>query len=303
MAGSLSSVWGIPISHEIGALIFSLFGLTFYLGNSVVGRVNSWLFIAMCLTYVALVGVGISEVHPSYLLHRNWPTSFMAFPLLLTAFSFQTMVPSLGPYLHKHAVSLRKAIIWGTTLAFGVYIIWQIILLGIIPVEGEGGLIELLVKGVPATEFLSAHVNGSYLSFIAECFAFFALSTSFLGIGLGLYDFLSDGLKIEEKGWGAVFLSLLVIVPTYYCAVNYERVFLIALDLTGGVGDTILNGIIPCLLVWVGRYKMGYKGIQFLKGGKITLSLILALYVITLIYVFLMQIGATPSIFNVNESL
>ena len=303
IAGSLNAVLGTTLSNDIGALIFILFGLTFYLGNQVVGRVNSWLFIAMCLSYVALVGMGVDEVKPSYLFHQNWSTSLMAFPLLLTAFSFQTMVPSLGPYLHKNASALRKAIVWGTSFAFFVYMVWQTIILGVIPVDGEEGLTQLLIRGIPATEFLGNHVSGPYLSLVAEYFAFFALSTSFLGIGLGLYDFLSDGLHIKEKGWGSVFLSALVIVPTYYCAANYERVFLTALDLTGGIGDTILNGLIPCLLVWVGRYKLGYKGVKFIKGGKTALALIFLFYLATLVYVILMQLGYVTSIFNVQEIL
>lgn len=303
ISSSFNYIFDTVLSPEMGVLIFILFGLTFYLGNRVVGRVNSILFIAMCLAYVALVGMGVSEVNPSYLLHQRWSTSLMALPLLLTAFSFQTMVPSLAPYLKRNAPYLKKAIVWGTSIAFFVYMIWQTILLGIIPVDGELGLTQLLIQGIPATEFLGQHVQSLHLALVAKYFAFFALATSFLGIGLGLYDFLADGLNIKEKGWGSVILSALVIVPTYLFATNFERIFLIALDLTGGIGDTILNGIIPCLLVWVGRYKLGYKGVRFIPGGKKTLSLILLFYVITLFFVILMQFGLITSIFNVHETL
>lgn len=303
IAGAINAAFGTSFSPDIGALIFTLFGLSFYLGNVIVGRFNSWLFIAMCLFYVALVAMGVDEVNPGYLTHRNWSTSLIAFPVLLTAFSFQTMVPSLGPYLHKNASNLRKAIVWGTSLAFLVYIVWQVIILGIIPVEGKDGLASLLAKAVPATEFLGSHVHGFYISKIAEFFAFFALATSFLGIGLGLYDFLSDGLHIKEKGWGSVLLTALVLLPTYYFAVHYERVFLTALDLTGGIGDTILNGLIPCLLVWVGRYKFGYKGNEFIKGGKPVLLAIFLFYLFTLLYVILMQIGVLPSVYNMQGIL
>lgn len=300
---SITNLLGLSATKEMGCLIFMLFGLTFYLGNNVVGRVNAILFLAMCGAYFLLVGMGIDEMHPSYLLHTNWSTSYIALPLLLTSFSFQTMVPSLTPYLKRNASSLKKAIIYGTTLAFFVYIVWQAIILGIIPVEGEEGLLQLLVKGVPATEYLSSHVQGYYIASIAEYFAFFALVTSFLGIGLGLYDFLADGLKIKESGWGSVVLSALVLVPTYFLATNYERVFLIALDMSGGFGDAILNGIIPCLMVWVGRYHLGYEGIKFISGGKKTLAVILGFYVLTVIFVILMQLKIVTSIFNVHETL
>jgi len=35
-------------------------------------------------------------------------------------------------------------------------------------------------------------------------------------------------------------------------AISYERIFLIALDVSGGFGDTILNGVLPLSMVWLG---------------------------------------------------
>jgi tyrosine-specific transport protein len=43
------------------------------------------------------------------------------------------------------------------------------------------------------------------------------------------------------------------------------------LDITGSFGDSLLNGVIPVLLVWVGRYVIGYKSELKLFGGKATL--------------------------------
>lgn len=289
IANSLETLLGTPMTESMGCMIFMIFGLTFYLGNQIVGRVNALLFMAMIVCYVGLVGVGSTEMKFTYLLHQKWAPSFFALPLLLTAFSFQTIVPSLTPYLKRNASALKKAIIWGTSVAFGVYIVWIAVCLGIIPVEGDQGLIQIYKDGYPATAYLSQHVNNPYLSLIAEYFAFFAIVTSFLGMGLGLYDFLADGLHIKEKGWGSVLLTILVLVPTYFFATNYERVFIIALELSGGFGDTLLNGVIPVLLVWIGRYHLGYEGIRVMSGGKKTLSFIFAFYVITLIFVVLIQ--------------
>lgn len=303
IANSLYSA-GFNVSKGLGTVIFVLlFGSVIYLGSRVVGRVNAVLFIAMIAAYFCLVGMGIDEVKTEQLTHRDWPVAWMALPLLLTSFSFQTMVPSLTPYLKRHAQALRKAIIFGTSLALLVYIIWQAIILGIVPVEGKEGLLDALLKGEPATEFLSTHVRGPYLALVAEYFAFFALVTSFLGIALGLFDFLSDGLKIKESGFGQVLLALLVAVPTLFFANYFERAFIVALDASGGFGDAILNGIIPCLMVWIGRYQLGYKGIEMVKGGKPVLFLILSFYAFTVIFVLLMQLNILPSIFTIQEIL
>ncbi len=295
----LGQLIGIEISKEWGCLIFILFfGWIIYLGNIIVGRVNAILFIAMITAYVALIGVGASEVKTHLLTHRYWPTSFLAIPLLLTTFSFQTMLPSLTPYLKRNATSLRWAIIGGTTLTLVVYLIWQWMVLGIIPVNGPESLIKALEVGEPVTQFLRMHVQSKWVSFFAEYFAFFALVTSFLGIALGLFDFLSDGLKISNRGKGKVFLSLLIIIPTFIFSAYFERIFLLALDTSGGFGDSILNGIMPVLMVWVGRYILKFPNENRTPGGKFLLVAVFLFFLFSLILETLVHTGKACSIFE-----
>lgn len=297
---------GVTISNDIGALIFILiFGSCFYLGNILIGRVNSILFIGMLLAYFGLVMAGVDEINPKYIIKREWSGSLMALPLLLTAFSFQTMVPSLTPLLKKNPKSLRLAIIGGTTLTLFIYLIWQAVILGVVPVDGAAGLKEALIRGEPATQFLKAHVTGKWLVPCVEFFSFFAIATSFLGIALGLFDFLSDGLKIKKQGLGKIALILLVMIPTFIIAIKYERIFLLALDATGGYGDTILNGLIPVAMVWVGRYHLGYqdkyKGSCSLPGGKPLLIAIFCFFLAALIMEILTHTGQINSIYELYD--
>lgn len=290
---------GMTIPKELSCLIFILvFGGVIYLGTKVVGRVNAILFIAMIAAYVALVGTGITEVKTHLLTHQKWTTSLLAIPLLLTAFSFQTMLPSLTPYLNRNAKALRWAIIGGTTIAFIVYLIWQWMVLGIVPVQGPNSLIEALEAGEPITRFLREHVQSAWVSNIAEYFALFALVTSFLGMALGLFDFLADGLKIQKTGKGKVLLGLLIVIPTYIFAAYFERIFLLALDTSGGFGDTILNGIMPVLMVWIGRYYLRFPNENRTPGGKPLLMVVLLFFFCSLILEIAVHAGWICSIFD-----
>jgi tyrosine-specific transport protein len=274
----------IPISKELGCVLFLvIFGVVVDQGSQVVGRVNAILFIAMIAAYFLLIAAGIGEVHQSHLEHSNWPLSIMAIPLTLTTFSFQTMVPSLTPYLKRNGKALRIAVIGGTTITFIIYAAWQWLILGIVPVDGKSSLTEALLQGEPALQFLRAHVETPWIGYVAEFFAFFAIVTSFLGIGLGLFDFLSDGLKIEEKGKGKLILGALIVIPTLIFATQFERVFLLAMESSGGIGDAILNGIMPVLMVWIGRYYMGYKSDYQTPGGKPVLVLTFVFFLFALI--------------------
>lgn len=288
IGSTLSSLLGFPISKEWGCLLFIVgFGLVIDCGSILVGRVNAIFFVAMMAAYVLLVGIGFKEVDMSLLWHRQIHTSLLAIPLILTTFSFQTMVPSLTPYLNRNSRALRWAIIGGTTITLLIYVIWQGLIMGIIPVEGPLGLAEAFKLGEPPTKFLSEHVEGWWIGAIAIFFAFFAIVTSFLGIGLGLFDFLSDGLKISKKGRGKLLLAILIIVPTWFFATQFERIFLIAMETTGGIGDALLNGMMPVLMVWVGRYHLGYLGKFRVGGGRVLLLVTFVFYLLT----FFIELG------------
>lgn len=296
IASGIQHFFNYPAGLDLGAFVFIVvFGIAILLGGIFVGRLNSMLFIAMVAAYICLVGMGIPEVNHDNLKQREWTGSFLAVPLFLTAFSFQTMVPSLVPILKQNAKALRWAVVGGTIIAFLIYAIWQYLILGVVPVEGPHGLAAALAKGEPATQFLHEHEVSRWFVIVAQYFAFFAIVTSFLGIALGLYDFLADGLKIPKKGWGTLLLGLLLIVPTYFCAVNFERIFLLALEFSGGYGDSILNGIMPVLMVWIGRYKLGYFSGMRVPGGKILLFLVLCFFTFALTLQVLSHTGLLKS--------
>lgn len=285
LAMGFEKFFGVVIPQNLAILLFVVvFGLVIYLGNIVVGRVNTFLMIGLIVSYFLLIGSGFHHVRWDYLQRSSWGNTLIAVPLLLTIFSFQTIVPSLTLYLKQDGRALRISIILGTTMALLVYLIWEWLVLGTIHLDGEYGLASALEMGKPITGFLGLSVGSAWLGGIADFFAFFSLVTSFLGIALGLFDFLADGLKIKEEKWGNVALGLLVAIPTLFFALSMERVFLRALDASGGIGDAILNGLFPALMVWVGRYYQKRVSDYQTPGGKPLLVFVMcyALFVFTI---------------------
>ncbi len=259
-------ILGLHIPRSTELFLFAvLFGSLLYLGTKVIGRINSILMAGLIAAYAALIGLGITEVKASMLSTLGFKYAPTALPLVLTTFSFQMIVPSLTPYLNRDSKLIKKAIIFGTSIPFAVYLIWQAVVLGIVPVEA---LSSAFTQGSAATEPLRAALNNRALMACADAFAFFAIVTSYLGIGLSLYDFLSDSIHLPRRGVGKVFLSALVLIPSLFFAIVYPRAFLVALEVTGGYGDTLLNGLIPISMIWVGRYVKNLQGPMRIWGGK-----------------------------------
>ncbi|MDB2613882.1 hypothetical protein N9Y92_01835 [Chlamydiales bacterium] len=272
---STNYLWGFCLSRPEAIISFTLaFTFLIYLGAKFVGRINTIFFIGMLVSYFFLTIMGIDDIKPELLLKKSWFTSLFALPLLLTSFSHQTMVPSLTPYLKRNPQYLKWAVIGGTSIALVIYLIWLTLVLGIVPVEGENGLIEAYTQGVPATQFVNENVTGYWMIPLMNFFSLFAIVTSFLGIAFGLFDFLSDGLKIKKTKSGKILLGLLLIIPVIFFATYYKRAFLVAMETTGGIGDALLNGLLPITMVWIGRYYRGYKSALKLPGGRPILSLL-----------------------------
>lgn len=267
--------WGFDLTRSQAYFAFTaFFGAFLLLSNQFLSRINIVLFIALVGAYLYMIALGSAEVTPVLLERAQWDKPWMlaCLPLMLTSFSYQWIIPSLTPLLQKNANSIRCAIIFGTTMTFVVYLCWQWLVLGVVPYEGEHGLQFAFQEHHLATDSLTVLLQSEQLAFIAKFFAYFAIITSFIGMGISCLDFLSDGLHIPRKGLGSIFLTLLVCLPVYYCAENFLNVFLLALDLTGGFGDAIMNGLLPVAMVWVGRYYQKRHSEVPLWGGKWMLS-------------------------------
>jgi len=110
---------------------------------------------------------------------------------------------------------------------------------------------------------------GNLLTHIARFFAFFAIVTSVLGVSFSMVDFLGDGFKIVKRtGLKRIGLTLLTFFPPFLFAWINPHIFDTALGIAGGIGEALLNGILPVLLVWSGRYISKLKGHPQLFGGR-----------------------------------
>jgi tyrosine-specific transport protein len=243
-----------------------VFALVVFLGHGVVSRVNLILMLGLILSYGAFLFLGLPKIDISSLKEMKWGSAISALPVVFTSFSYQGTVPSLCVYLKKNRKMIRHSILIGSSIPFIVYILWDFMIKGLSPV---GSLLEARQAGLSAIAPLHDVLKGAPVTRIAELFGFFALTTSFLGVTLGLLDFLADGLNLKNTGFRRVLLSLLVFVPPLLVASIDPHLFFVALKFAGGIGCVLLLGLLPTLMIWVGRYvKKELKSVPEVRGGR-----------------------------------
>ncbi|QVL58157.1 MAG: tyrosine transporter [Simkaniaceae bacterium] len=279
--GFIVELFGGKISHGIGVILFTaIFGTFVYLGTRAVDRINFLLMIGLGVSYLIFVVLGAGHVKLEFLKRMQWFPAIMALPVMFTSFSYQGIIPSLTAYLDRHPKMVRFAILVGTSLPFIAYIIWEYLILGLVPTDGPHGLMQAEALGYTAVEPLKYVFPNSPIYTTGQFFSAFALTTSFLGVTLGLLDFLSDGLQLPKVGWKKFLLCAIVYIPPVIIAIINPNIFLRALGYAGGIGCALLLGLLPIIMVWVGRYHKDYSDLnRQLPGGKGVL-LLLSLFVI-----------------------
>lgn len=272
---------GIPSSLAI--VVFTLFfGSFVYMGTKVVGRLNAFLMVGLIISYFIFVGMGSSKMNLQLFERFGWEQALIGLPIIFTSFSYQGVIPSLLEYLNRSARSARLCIIYGTAIPFLAYIFWDLVIKGIVPIEGPHGLLATREAGNTAVSPLSYFLPDSPITTIANIFAFFALTTSFIGVTLGLLHFLADSLHLKRTRANKLHLCTVIFIPTIVVSLINPSIFLSALSLAGGFGCAILLGFMPALMIWVGRYhrKFGTKDVQLFGGRAMLLLLMIAVVVV-----------------------
>jgi tyrosine-specific transport protein len=223
------------------------------------------------------VCVSASSIQLDLLSYASWGKTWVALPILFTAFTYQVIIPTLMTYLERDVRKVRLAIFFGSLIPLVVYLVWELLILGIVPHSGPNGLEEAALQGQNAVAPLKHFVQSDWILIFSNWFAFFALTTSFIPLALSFFDFLADGLKWKKKGSRRLTLCCAVFGVPVAIAIVYPNIFLKALGIAGGFSIAFLFGLMPPVMAWIGRYTKHYpKHTRQLPGGKPLLICLMA---------------------------
>lgn len=245
--------WHLP--PAAGVLIFTGIGGTVVcIGTSLVDLFNRFLFSAKIIFLAIMLALLLPHIHQINLLTLplQQGLALSAIPVIFTSFGFHGSIPSIVSYLGGDIRKLRRVFVIGSFIPLVAYIFWQLATLGSIdsPVftallaknAGLNGLLEAIREVVA-----SAHVE-----LAVHLFADLALATSFLGVALGLFDYLADLFQRQNSAAGRIQSGLITFLPPLAFALFYPRGFVMALGYAG-VALAVLALMLPSLLVMKSR--------------------------------------------------
>jgi tyrosine-specific transport protein len=265
--------WHLPAWMSPFPLLV-LFGFFVYQGAHSVDFINRLLMLGLVVSYILMVMLLAPYVQGSLLNHFNWNALWIAVSIVSTSFGFHIIIPTLTDYLHRDIKQLKLVLLIGSFIPLIVYMSWELLTLGIIPLQGSSGLAKGFQGGIDGATLLGDYLGKNELSLLARLFSLFAIITSFLGVSLSLRDFLADGLRIQKTPKGRLILYLLTFFPPLVITLIDPRAFLNALEYAGAFGVVTLLGLLPVLMVWRGRYVQQRVGEFRTPGGQWALIIV-----------------------------
>tara|TARA_Y100001956_G_C4123878_1_gene189007 strand:+ start:1105 stop:2307 length:1203 start_codon:yes stop_codon:yes gene_type:complete len=289
----LQSIAGINLSSTSATLIFTIIvACVVTIGTATVDKVNRILFTVKIVAMALVLTFLAPNVTESYLLSMPMEQGLViaAIPVIFTSFGFHGSIPAIVNYLDGHTPSLRRAIMIGSAIPLVIYIFWQVVTLGVV---NQATLVDN--QGLSALiGTLSETVHQSNLGQTIGIFADLALLTSFLGVSLGLFEFLGDTLKKRNKGNSRIVTALITFVPPMGFALFYPQGFIMALGYAA-IALVILAIFLPILMVKQARTQADASHYQVL-GGNTALLLSSAVGIMIVGAQLLITAGILPAL-------
>ena len=250
-ASALSALFETPEYKNWYLIGFFLFATTLtLLGPNLVRKGNAVFMLAMGVTFAILIWQAAKNIQVARLNYQDWHFLPSALPIVYTAFCFHPILVTATKSLDFNPRHIRRALLIGTIFPLLISALWMLVVAGALPLTGsEGSLLSAFNGGQPATVPLAAVLGSETVAVAGAVFTVLAIITSYLAIGISLMGFLRDLSSEYLPWWNRSLEATVTFLPPLAVSLIYPDLFLVALDLVGGVGITLVFGILPTLIL------------------------------------------------------
>ncbi|MTC25392.1 amino acid permease, partial [Providencia alcalifaciens] len=288
------------VPQAISGLVFALVIAFFvWLSTRAVDRLSTILIGGMVITFVMSIGGMVTTASPMVLFDQYdnnnseyLPYALAALPYLLTSFGYHGNVPGLVKYYNKDSRSVMLSLVYGAGITVTIYILWQYAIQGNIP---RSSFIEIRENGNNIGALLNQMNISAQSSFISQfltLFSYMALASSFLGVSLGLFDFIADFFKFNDSHQGRFKSVIITFLPPTILGLAFPNGFIYAIGFAG-LAATIWAVIIPALMARASRKRFPNNSYRT-PGGSFVIGFVILFGLINATAHILSLLGLLP---------
>jgi len=267
------------VPQRLNAFLFTLIlGGAVFWSTKTVDHLNRFLITLKSILLLLALILLVPHIQMNLLIQQSHHAKYLwlCAPIFLGAFGYHTVIPSLSNYIGPRPRRLKYIIIIGATIPLIIYLLWLFATLTIVPLKGAYsfttitqsngsiGALMTMINHLVRSRWVNVAVNG---------FSDIAITTSFLGVSLGLFDFLADSFKRLNSRSGRAQTALLTFVPPLVFAFFYPQGFILALSYAA-IFVAVLEIILPVFMVWKLRKQTKLQSSYRVSSNKFLLIII-----------------------------
>ncbi len=249
----VSSLFTVLASHKhIIMFIYFCIGVSLIaFGIKILKKSILFVISVIWISFFIMIATSFGHFHGSYLAYSSWECLPACLPLAISAFHFHNIIPTVSKSLDFDKKATCKAILVGVTMGLIINLTWIIVALATIPETGKGidTIVFANVHSLTANVPLSHILHNKVFTVFGLIFGIFAVTSSFMTNGAGLWGYIDDLLFTYFKKNNPVLVAAVSFLPVIIVAFVYPAIFLTALSIVGGIGEDILFGILPSIII------------------------------------------------------
>ncbi|MGL4860976.1 MAG: aromatic amino acid transporter, partial [Enterobacteriaceae bacterium] len=291
----------LGINSKLAAVLFvAIFSLFVWHSTRAVDRISVVLITFMILTFVfSVAGLFINIKFPVLFDlnasdSRYAPYAMIMLPVALASFGYHHSVSSMRAY-YRDEHKAKWAIAGGTMIALILYSIWLVSIFGNLPRPGFAPVIAAEGNVDALLAALGRVISSDKVADALNAFSMAAILSSFIGVGLGVFDYLADLFKFDDSKTGRSKTWAVTFLPPLIMSLLFPFGFLIALGYVGAAA-AVWTCIVPALLVKRSRSRLAPGGKQHFvtPGGDLMVYGVILFGVVTALFHILNMLEWLP---------
>ncbi len=231
------------INKNVGILMVGLLILLMSINIKITDIGNRVIFSLKILLFCVIIACFIPAMDMQNLLSNdnaqvNNTYFFQAIPVFFTSFGFHGSIPVIMRYLNKDLKKIKRSFFYASLIILMIYIFWILSSFAVTSQTNMDG--DLHIKNL----LNSSHI----LAMSTQLFSWLAIATSFLGVGISLYDYFREKLNTTPDSFlkKAVICFITFLPPIMINAFN-KHIFIKALSFAA-ISLSVLAIILPAIV-------------------------------------------------------